>query len=84
MSVNLLTGHHSELLSLIGACKGSSESTLVNLPHCWNTHVKAQLNSYLCLVFLCSNVFSSGCHWSACANQRLLSVTSHINCIVAR
>ena len=33
MSVKLLTEHHLEFLSLKGGCKGSSESTLVKMPH---------------------------------------------------
>ena len=28
-----------EFLSLIGGCTGSSESTLVKIPHCWKSHV---------------------------------------------
>ena len=36
MSVKLLTEHHMEVLSLKGSCTGSSESTLVKMPHCWN------------------------------------------------
>ena len=36
MSVKLLTEHHLEILSLKGGCTGSSESTLVKIPHCWN------------------------------------------------
>ena len=35
MRVKLLTEHHLEFLSLKGRCTGSSESTLVNIPHCW-------------------------------------------------
>ena len=33
MSVKLLTEHHLEFLSLKGGCIGSSESTLVKMPH---------------------------------------------------
>ena len=33
MSVKLLTEHHLEFLSLKGGCTGSSESTLVKMPH---------------------------------------------------
>ena len=32
-----------EFLSLKGGCTGSSESTLVKIPHCWKSHVTAQL-----------------------------------------
>ena len=35
MIVKLLTEHHLWCLSLKGGCRGSSESTLVKMPHCW-------------------------------------------------
>ena len=43
MSVKLLTEHHLEFLSLRGGCTGSSESIHVKIPHCWKSHVTAQL-----------------------------------------
>ena len=43
MTVKLLTKHHLEFLSLTGGCTGSSESTLVKMPHCWKSHVTAHL-----------------------------------------
>ena len=43
MTVKILTKHHLEFLSLKGGCTGSSESTLVKMPHCWESHVTAQL-----------------------------------------
>ena len=43
MIVQLLTEHHLEFLILKGGCKGSCESTLVKMPHCWKSHVMAQL-----------------------------------------
>ena len=39
MSVKLLTEHHLKVLSLKGGCTGTSESTLVKMPHCWKSHV---------------------------------------------
>ena len=50
MSVKLLTEHHLEFLSLKGGCAGSSESTLVEMPHCWKSHVAAQNKS--CEMFI--------------------------------
>ena len=44
MNVKLLTEHHLEFLSLKGGCTGLSKSTLVNMPHCWKSHVMAQFN----------------------------------------
>ena len=37
MRVKLLTEHYFEILSLKGCCTGSSESTLVKMPHCWKS-----------------------------------------------
>ena len=42
MSVKLLTEHNMEFLSLKLGCTGSSESTLVKMPHGWKSHVRAQ------------------------------------------
>ena len=41
MSVKLLTKDNLEFLGLKGGCTGSTESTLVKMPHCWKSHVKA-------------------------------------------
>ena len=41
MNVKLMTKHHLEFQSLKGGCTGSSESTLVKMPHCWKSHVAA-------------------------------------------
>ena len=43
MNIKLLTEHQLEFLSLKGVCIGSSESTLVKLPHCWKSHVTAHI-----------------------------------------
>ena len=44
MDVKLLTEHHLEFLSLKVGCTGSSESTLVKMPHCWKSHDTAQID----------------------------------------
>ena len=44
MIVKLLTEHHLEFLSLKGGCRGSSESTLVKMSHCWKSHALAQIS----------------------------------------
>ena len=44
MTVKLLTEHHLEFLSLKGGCTGWSESTLVQMPHCWKSHVTAHMS----------------------------------------
>ena len=43
MTLKLLTEHRLEILSLKGGCTGSSESTLVKMPHCWKSHDAAQI-----------------------------------------
>ena len=54
MSVELLTEHHLEFLRLKGGCIGSSESTLVKIPHCWKSHaavhfvIKGYVNKLTC------------------------------------
>ena len=41
-------------LSLIGGCTGSSESTLVNMPHGWN--IFKTIRQYVMLDFFCSGI----------------------------
>ena len=43
MSVKILTEHHLEFLSSTGGCTGSSECTLVKMPHCWKSRVAAHI-----------------------------------------
>ena len=43
MIVKLLTEHHLKFLSLKGGCTGSSEYTLVKMPHCWKSNVMAHI-----------------------------------------
>ena len=43
MIVKLLTEHHLEFLRLKEGCRGSSESTQVNMRYCWKAHALAQL-----------------------------------------
>ena len=51
MSVKLLTEHHMECLCLTGGCTGSSESTLVKMPHFWKSHVTPHLAFLVVLLF---------------------------------
>ena len=48
MSLRLLTDHNLEFLCLKGGCTGSSESTLVKIPHC----LKSRLISIFGLAIL--------------------------------
>ena len=43
MNIKLLAEHHLEFLNLKGGCTGSSESTLVKMPHCWKSHVAGHI-----------------------------------------
>ena len=45
MSLELLTEHRLEFLSLNGGCTGSSESSLVKIPHRWKSRVTAHLST---------------------------------------
>ena len=47
MTVKLLNEHNLEFLSLQGGCTGSSETTLVKMPHCWKSCVTAQMLSVI-------------------------------------
>ena len=43
MIVKLLTEYYLEFLSIKGGCRGSSESTLVNMSNCWKSHAAAHM-----------------------------------------
>ena len=43
MIVKLLAEYHLGCLGLTGGCTGSSESTLVKMPHCWKSQSVAHL-----------------------------------------
>ena len=59
MTVKLLTKHHLEFLSLKRGCKGSSESTLVKMPHCWKSNVVAEMVKYILIEEIKQKVFKS-------------------------
>ena len=59
MSVNLLTEHHLEFLSLKGGCRGSSESTHVKKPHCWKSHALAHIKVFIDTAYLSFQFLSS-------------------------
>ena len=78
MGVKLLTEQHLEFLSLKEGCTGSSESRYVKMPHCWKSHVTAQLYA------LAGDKFSSvacirkcvmlACLWCSCLSLTVPSV----------
>ena len=48
MTVQLLTEHHLEFLSLKGGGTGLSEFILVKMPHCWKSHLAAHIYFLIC------------------------------------
>ena len=56
MTVLLLTVHNLEFLSSKRGCIGSSEFTLVKMPHCVKSHVAAQMSFFA----MCQFVKSKG------------------------
>ena len=56
MTVKLLTEHHLEFLSLKEGYTGSSESTLIKIPHCWKSHNAAYFISVIVIVHGASSV----------------------------
>ena len=65
MSVKLLTEHHLEFLRYNEGCTGSSESTLVKIPHCWKSGLKRKLNNDTGKAILYSHLLGT-IHWMAC------------------
>ena len=57
MTVMLLTEQHLEFLSSTGGYTGLSESTLVEMPHCWKSYVAAQM-------FLPGHMINRGFLWN--------------------
>ena len=57
LTVKLLTEHHLAFLIFKRACTGSSWSTHAKMPHCWKSHVMAQIlkkmRSFLFQVHAC-------------------------------
>ena len=44
MTVQLITTQRLEFLILKGGCTGSSDSTIVKMPHCWKSRATAQIS----------------------------------------
>ena len=63
VKLHVLTENHLEFLSLKGGCRGSSESTHVKMPHCWKSHVTAQICHPL---IYCSTYFQAHFHPVTC------------------
>ena len=77
MGVELLTKHHLEFLSLKGVCTGSSESTHVKMPHCWKSHVKAQISKNMGITILFRPRRNKTCFWGFRESETLTSLSSY-------
>ena len=70
MTVKLLTEQHLKFLSLKGGYAGSSESTLVKIPHCLKSHITAHL---WCRIAVAPEIVPTGCClYSSCCNNNVL------------
>ena len=76
LTVKLLTDLHLEFLSLKGGCRGSSESTHFKMPHCWKSHVAAQMSSFLSDVDLSEEVLCP----DGSVNLRTITLTTSVLC----
>ena len=47
LTVKLLTERYFAFLNLTGGCTGSAESFHAKIPHCWKSHVVAQMSGCL-------------------------------------
>ena len=66
MTVELLTEHCLEFLSLTGGCTGSSESTLVKMSNCWKSRAAAHF-IFICLLIHLQDEMCFGTCFSAMA-----------------
>ena len=83
MNFKLLTEQHLEFLSLTECCKGLSESTHVKIPHCWKSHVAAQMcfESYTGKLkpFKYENVYSAKCEQPVSEIPKLFPYSTQLN-----
>ena len=61
MTVKLQTEHHLEFLSFKDGSTGSSESTLVKMPHCWKSHVAGSFKPSPCWTQIYPDQLTSQC-----------------------
>ena len=79
MTVKLLTAHYLEFQNLKAGCTGSSESTLVKMPHFWKSHAAAHYNIHVLIIYslqISSNLLAAlptGAHTNFIRNSYYLS-----------
>ena len=90
MSSKLLNEHNLDFLSLKGGCTGTSESTLVKIPHCWKSHVTAckvfknhNLENKLKYIFTFQNLLSEPTFYSTSMILSLCITHLFGHCIAA-
>ena len=82
MTVKLLTEHDLWFLCLKGGCTGSCESTLVKTPHCWKSHVAAQM-WFVISADTCKDVFNLFGAVSICLSKILIkSIVKWVSALV--
>ena len=81
MDFKLLTEHYLEFLSLKGGFTGLSESMLVKMPHCWKSHVTAQLSKHATSEF---SIFYIVCVAKQASLDMALSETPRICILLTR
>ena len=91
MIVKLLTEHHLEFLSLKG-CRGSSESTLLKMPHCWKSHATAHFHfrtsTIISYTYTLTTVYVAATNMRICDcsgllffNETAKPFNQHVNCL---
>ena len=68
MIVKLLTEHYLVFVNSKGGCTGSSESTIVKMPHCWKSHATA----HLIVLLYCSSWMSHSFGFNGNVNKHFL------------
>ena len=71
MNIKLLTEHHFGFLSLKGGCAGLSEFIRVKMPHCWKSHVVAQM-LYFVIYGCVKSCILDGCIEKQCPDDGFL------------
>ena len=71
-----MTEHHLEFLSLKESCTGLSESTLIKMTHCWESHIAAHIN--VDTFWICQGQFQEvATMWLLCTEMVLKCHFSH-------
>ena len=72
MIVKLLTEHRLEFLGLKGGCRGSSESTLVKMSHCWKSLATAHMALSVGVILNSNSLTYSDFYFCSCLGWLLV------------